>query len=386
LGGTFGPLLIVDSLAHRPFRVFAVDMDGDADLDLLTSYYEEQTVWFANDGAGNFGPQNTIAVPFGPYWSFHPADLDGDGDQDVITYSGIFPNHVLLWYAIDGGGVFSNPTTIDGTAITNYVLATDADDDGDVDIVTESSGIGVRLYANDGSGAFSPPQLLDAVIQITSIQSGDLNGDGHTDFIYASTLSDMIRRVLGGFSAPDTAGFTNGDPFVDLELADLDGDSDLDIVTGQQQNNHVIWMANDGTGVFGAANVISNEYPWPSRMFVSDVDNDGLPDVLCSSSIFDRAFWFKNLGTSTSIHGAAINEISAAPNPFHDRVTIRADHALLATDRLVITDTRGVLVRELRGNSSHELTAERDGLAAGVYVLRMQRAGILRSATHLVVY
>ncbi|MBK6369041.1 MAG: VCBS repeat-containing protein [Flavobacteriales bacterium] len=57
----------------------AADLDGDGDLDVLaTSYYSDNVVWFRNDGAGNFGQLRLIGLVYEPYY-VQATDMNADG-------------------------------------------------------------------------------------------------------------------------------------------------------------------------------------------------------------------------------------------------------------------------------------------------------------------
>jgi hypothetical protein len=68
-----------------PWSVFAVDLDGDEDLDLaVSSEFSSDVTVLLNDGDGTFTPDSVY--PVGDYaYSIAAADFDGDGDLDLAT-------------------------------------------------------------------------------------------------------------------------------------------------------------------------------------------------------------------------------------------------------------------------------------------------------------
>ena len=64
-------------------RVF--DLDGDGDIDILSSsYYDNKIAWYENtDGQGTFVPQQIIDSPTQPS-NVMAYGLDGDGDNDIL--------------------------------------------------------------------------------------------------------------------------------------------------------------------------------------------------------------------------------------------------------------------------------------------------------------
>ncbi|MEQ1564324.1 MAG: FG-GAP-like repeat-containing protein [Myxococcota bacterium] len=131
-GGLFGPALPVQVGNEEAPEAF--DVDGDGDPDLL----DGQAGWHENFG-NDFGPLVAID-PTEPGASFLPADLDGDGDLDVLE-----PHSSCYWYlCIDdlywrpnlGGGSFGKATYLVGIGRMSTDLAVaDLDGDGDQDIV-----------------------------------------------------------------------------------------------------------------------------------------------------------------------------------------------------------------------------------------------------------
>ncbi len=100
MGNFVAQNIIGISTAHAN-DVFATDLDGDDDLDVLSaSYYDNKIAWYENDGAGNFGPQRIISTAANGAWSVYAADLDGDGDIDVLSASE--NDDKIAWYENDG--------------------------------------------------------------------------------------------------------------------------------------------------------------------------------------------------------------------------------------------------------------------------------------------
>src|SRR5262249_31766857 len=89
------------------------DLDGDGDLDvLITTSGSSRLAWFENlDGAGSFGPARAFATTTATVTDLAVADLDGDGDLDVLAASP--DDGTIAWYEnIDGAGTFSGPRYI----------------------------------------------------------------------------------------------------------------------------------------------------------------------------------------------------------------------------------------------------------------------------------
>lgn len=126
-----------------PVSVYAADLDGDRDLDVLSASFRGQTLpWYENtDGAGHFGQQQVIMPSVGAegFMSVYAADLDGDGDVDVLSAS-IYDDRIAWYENTDGQGHFADQqmltTVADGAS---SVYAEDLDGDGDLDVLSASS-------------------------------------------------------------------------------------------------------------------------------------------------------------------------------------------------------------------------------------------------------
>ena len=91
---------------------------------------------------------------------------------------------------------------------------------------------------------------------------------------------------------------THGSHPRQITLADIDGDSDLDLLTVYISDNLLAWYRNDGNGYFDSLNIIddSNLY-LTGVLFTSDLDNDGDIDILAGAST--SLIWYKNLGNGS---------------------------------------------------------------------------------------
>jgi len=140
LSVTFGGEQTIDASLDSPRAIYVADLDGDGDLDVLAAERDglaaadDKVVWYANDGTGSFGGANTITASVDGVADVFAADLDGDGDMDAISLSWN-ADASLYWYANDGAGNFTVQPLIDTLVAGGEVHAADVDADGDVDIL-----------------------------------------------------------------------------------------------------------------------------------------------------------------------------------------------------------------------------------------------------------
>jgi hypothetical protein len=176
-----------------PRSVFATDLDGDSDMDVLSaSQSDNKIAWHEDyDGLGHFDleGQRIISLDALGAQSVFAADLDGDGDDDVLSASR--DNDKIAWYEnLDGAGTFGSEQIISTTADgAQSVFAADLDGDSDLDVLSASEQDGkFAWYKNiDGAGSFAPqPVIATGAVLAKAVFATDLDGDGDNDVLGAS--------------------------------------------------------------------------------------------------------------------------------------------------------------------------------------------------------
>jgi hypothetical protein len=370
--GTFEQLQLTPANVIEPDYAKPADLDGDGDLDVLVftdSDYELS--WFPNvDGKGTFGEQQLIVDYVAPqdspsgdiiiWWDVEAADMDKDGDLDVVTSEPV--GSQLIWYEnTDGKGTF-NEAHEEGTAQAGVMELeiVDLDNDGDNDVVTSHFFASTVVWYENTDGAGDLTERLIASVDLTRarLDVGDIDGDGDFDLLlgdnaYEATPAvtwyenvdrefdavqilqtevagiddvsladldgdgdlDAVTASYAGQDATQIAWYENtdgkgtyadtskpvGSHFVveDLQFADLDGDGDIDIVGPDRYGGELEWFENtDGKGTFGEGQVIAGDiFDLGQFVGIGDIDGDGKPDVTAGHGSANKVVWYKN-GTS----------------------------------------------------------------------------------------
>ena len=310
--GTFGAQQVISTSANGPQSVYAADLDGDGDLDVLSaSVNDNKIAWYANtDGAGTFGAQQIITTSAASTYNVYAADLDGDGDIDVLSAS-YFDNKIAWYENTDGAGTFGAQkviTTSAGGALSVY--ASDLDGDGDMDVLSASTNDNkIAWYENtDGAGTFSAQKIITtSAHNAKSVYAADLDGDGDLDVLSASRGDNKIAWYentdgAGTFGTQQVIT-TSAIGTFSVYSADLDGDGDMDVLSDLSSNNRIAWYENtDGAGTFGTLQVITTSTSYPYSVYSADLDGDGDMDVLSASYTDSKIAWYENksLGTSAN--------------------------------------------------------------------------------------
>lgn len=121
---------IVDGEFDGAKAVMAADVDGDGDQDILGAAYDgEDIAWWANNGDGSVWTKHTVDARFNYASSVYATDIDRDGDVDIIGAA--LNVDGVTWWANNGNGSSWTEHSIGGELEAPKDLhAVDIDQDG----------------------------------------------------------------------------------------------------------------------------------------------------------------------------------------------------------------------------------------------------------------
>ncbi|MCA9168940.1 MAG: VCBS repeat-containing protein, partial [Planctomycetales bacterium] len=250
--------------------VKSADLDGDGDLDIVldNSYIGSDLVWLENlDGKGSFGPAQPYAK--GPLVDI--VDLDGDGRDDLLTSeSGV------LKVSFDLAAPNKVDVQLTGDAdVWQLEPIVDWDGDGDLDIVLIADKV-YYWFENLGNRTFAAAQPIITRDDTSSFQYQfvDVDGDGDRDAIWTTTAREVVWQANMGAGVWGLM-----QPFATqsrlLNSFDLDGDGDVDTIVVPVQSGPRAFL-NDGTGHFADGSLGFPATITPVQM---DLDGDGDLDL-----------------------------------------------------------------------------------------------------------
>ena len=307
--GSFSSPKIITTDADGASCVSAADINDDGNIDVLSASYQDSKIaWYENtDGRGAFGEQQIINKRYAGFRSVYMADIDGDDDMDALSAS-VFDDKIAWYENIDGHGTFGIQQNI--TTDADYAIDTfpaDIDGDGDIDVLSASyQDSKIAWYENtDGRGTFGIQQIITTTAMgARCVHAVDIDGDGDIDVLSASTSEDKIawyENMDGsGVFGDQKIITTDVDDPVAIYTADLDGDNDIDVLSASDKDSKFSWYENtDANGMFGNQIVIDKSFS-PIDIKAADIDNDGDLDVISAAYNFNAGYivgtlyWYEN--------------------------------------------------------------------------------------------
>jgi len=242
--GNFTKNEISTSLSLSPLSIYPADMNSDGNMDFIIggSSSNGNIIWLENDGSENFTGR-IIDNSVSNVYDFHSADIDNDGDKDLLAAH--YSKDRIVWYENLGGKSFKRHTIHEETWATS-VYATDIDNDGDMDVVSSFTGGDlIAWHENDGSGHFTMHEIYTESGWHWNIYSTDINGDGNKDVLSATRKNGEINWYKndgeGNFITNKITGLQSPRK---IHAADIDNDGDMDILVALKESNRITWYEN----------------------------------------------------------------------------------------------------------------------------------------------
>lgn len=277
------------------------DYDNDSKPDVLLFGYRMLALW-RNNGDGTFSEAKAGLPAEYPAWALSAAwvDIDHDGDLDIYLgnfadlskfpekESAVFPDdfagqeNILL--RNNGNGTFTDNTAQSGLGggrlKTTAVVATDFNNQRDIDLLAVNFAAPAQLFSNQRDGSFRETAKstgLAASLASWGVAAGDLNKDNYVDFYLPNASGGdllFLSNGRGEYSRTEQPGNS-----VSAQMADLDNDGLLDVITIGGGAASLRRGAGDKLGEPVALS--TDLKTGPARTFaLADLDGDGGTEFL----------------------------------------------------------------------------------------------------------
>jgi hypothetical protein len=287
---------------------FAIDVDDDGDLDIVSAGWQEDGLfWYENpDEIGPIWEKHLISR------SLHTEglwlrDIDDDGKKDVLA---VHYTASEVFYASFAGGKPSKHLVGGKEGDGHGIGAGDIDADGKVDVITIH---GWYRQAGPGKWEWNPEFHLGH--SGFGLEVYDVNGDGRNDIIHGrahsyglywheQVVNDGKRSwrphlIDGGYSRVHNT-----------QLADINGDGKPELIAGTRYRGHngddpggyeplaiFYYTIDTSKGTFTRHPIAYNSAAGAGTQFVVvDFDNDGDADILTAGK--SGQYWFENMSTN----------------------------------------------------------------------------------------
>jgi len=292
----------------QQFAFGDLNADGFFDIAVAAQASSECGVIYGNE-AGGFN-SDVVELNVASTMDVAVADLDGDGMNDLVTSSrtkgqlgfrsGSASDPLLEW---------SYTPLVEGLQYVRNADSGDVNGDGLDDVLVMVQG--TNLY-NGGpeylhvalaqpNGHFEVTYVPTGTYFGYEVQLADYDGDGDLDAAVSDYNGDRVIGLRnngeGEFAVADTLiESINGCD--DLTWVDMDGDGDDDLVAAAWQGSDVMIALNDGAGSFALPLELSNPGSRCEAAGAGDFNGDGLMDIAaCFENSGDVRIWLRTVGS-----------------------------------------------------------------------------------------
>jgi hypothetical protein len=364
---TFGTVGDPVTFAGEPQGLELGDLDGDGHRDLTIGTDAGVSIFFRR-GDGEFSPGPVLEIA--ELAAVEAADLDADGDLDLVTASA----EALQVYPNDGSGVLDAALQVVSVPGTSRLLVVDIDLDSAPDLVTLNPSQGTVTWhrnleeGNLGEGGFGEARTFEVAEPLGNtsfvrlfLEVADFDGDGDVDLAVAGGREFSVS-ILANSSGDFTVvhSFRVGRPLGAFTVGDLNGDGRPELLVTPARGATTVWLNQlhepEPGGGFAETNPLALDF---DTLTLADIDGDATLDLLLG--VRDGA------GTTIRIlRGRGLSGLG--DGSFLSPQNVAAEGTLLRVDDLS-GDGRADLAVATAGQAAVLVQGERAGLVleAAIY-------------------
>lgn len=319
--GTFTPMPHLSTYGEKNKFFLAGDIDSDGDDDYLIVDSLSKVFLYKNDGSGNF-TKTIQECDEAVFYSPALIDYDQNGDLDLFTLHG----GPMILTGMESGTLKRNTIVNNGTFGAWDVAVADIWGDSKKEILSVGRyDEKLKCYTKEDDGSYREEHIASHVKDAQKVTVADMNGDnlpdiltgGDTLFLFTQMENSLFEKTntkrgevhsisvadLDSDNDPDiithagswvnptylTLHYNNGSDYTtesysDIEAyvaepVDIDGDGDIDIITGDDVKSVITLNRNEGDGTFFPIHITNKEYSIKD-LHITDINSDDKPDIL----------------------------------------------------------------------------------------------------------
>jgi len=288
--GAFGAAQPLEPSATDTQGAVIGDFNNDNRRDIAAVHADAPGTLYLSNASGGYDVVTIDPIVYPEAYDIDAADLDRDGDLDLVVGRFAAPD---LLYLGTGTGSFGPPVPLLPNATTtrtcvNCVKLADVNGDTLVDVLLAYNGDPVEqvlLLPGNGDGTFAPPLSIHGPLSPIALAAPiDVDHDGDLDLVASVGGSGgtflAIASAPGSFTPFDSVQGGLGERSYGLAVADVTGDSHPDILESEENGQPLRLLSGTGTGTFAAAVELDSGMLWSaSNIELGDIDEDGRLDI-----------------------------------------------------------------------------------------------------------
>ncbi|KAF5036054.1 Repeat domain in Vibrio, Colwellia, Bradyrhizobium and Shewanella [anaerobic digester metagenome] len=289
------------------------DVNEDSTLELIYNerVYPQGNLHIRNMDGTSFSANWPVVIDATPSVTPSVGDIDGDGNKEIILCS----YNDILAFDLNGALKAGFPVLNTNTTFSyQSPLLVDLDGDGTLNIVGSTIGDVPEFYVLNHDGTYHngwPVAVPDGNWTYCPPAVADLNQNGNYSLFFTRPINDTILPMLFGFDKNAVAlssfpmSARGGDEGI-VTIADVDGDSQYEIVTGSNLCDGGLGFIHafeiDGSGEAAGFPLTPQGFSFMNGANLSDINSDGLLELISVS--YDQTFTATD---STIINVYALN-------------------------------------------------------------------------------
>ncbi|MFK5883839.1 MAG: FG-GAP-like repeat-containing protein, partial [Candidatus Izemoplasma sp.] len=280
--GTFNDGVSLYDYAYDISTIDVGDFNQDGYIDIVLATYnggDGEIIWLINNQDNTFSFENWIYSSGNFVSVVYVADIDNDGDLDII--GGLEGDNLVTYFENNGSGIFSAVAAVSGTNVVDIKIH-DIDNDGWLDLIIANDN-SVNVHLNNKNDNFSPPTYtINGLIDLTSVDVADINGDGLPDVLTTNQNNVLLHIFTGSNYLPALPIDDSLSSATSVKAIDIDNDGDLDIIAAGHTfvDEDVFQLYYNDGGSLGSGTRLDSSPTWVSQFVIDDFDTDGDQDIV----------------------------------------------------------------------------------------------------------